>query len=660
MRSESILQTTAAVMAIFAWFSRRVGGLSLIALLTLTYWVLSHEYNAARRLVKPDSTDKTPPSRFSYGAGVWSYVFAYYSLLIHFLVFIAPIRACMAVWDITASLRKDARLHAIRDYKTHRPRRDSQASISSSETLTTERLSISASSVDPMSDIELSSMSESEEPTADSVIHAIIIPNYKEEIDTLRESLEVLACHPHAAMTYDIYLGMEQREVKGESKALELIQEFGRKFRRMDYTTHPGDIPGEAAGKGSNMAWAAKKLSEKYSTKTRNNVVITSMDADSHLASKYFAQVTNMHLSNPDTALNTLYAAPIIFDRNAHNVPALVRTADVLWCAAGMSGLYNGSVLSPPTSVYSVPLALVDRVGGWDTDAEAIGEDLHMFVKCFFATNGNLTCRTIMSPVSQSNITSGSGAGIRGAARDIGARYSQALRHMWGALDSGFALRQGARLWRDRKLTTRAFRPLHQHTGDDADFYVPENQANGGDAEVAAENGIFSDVVQETIQAPDWERIFYMYHRLFEAHFLPVHMAVLVIASAIWAWITEGNGDPNGLSWTFTISAILRTVGFMAIGAYLFLYESYHRLAVQARERDMRHAGLDSGMSFSHRSFKKNILDYTLIPLVAPLYGTVPAMQAAVAQLWTVNLVYQVSKKESRQKVEKPSVADMA
>ncbi|EGX92156.1 hypothetical protein CCM_06317 [Cordyceps militaris CM01] len=628
MRSESILQTTAAVMAIFAWFSRRVGGLSLIALLTLTYWVLSHEYNAARRLVKPDSTDKTPPSRFSYGAGVWSYVFAYYSLLIHFLVFIAPIRACMAVWDITASLRKDARLHAIRDYKTHRPRRDSQASISSSETLTTERLSISASSVDPMSDIELSSMSESEEPTADSVIHAIIIPNYKEEIDTLRESLEVLACHPHAAMTYDasplqIYLGMEQREVKGESKALELIQEFGRKFRRMDYTTHPGDIPGEAAGKGSNMAWAAKKLSEKYSTKTRNNVVITSMDADSHLASKYFAQVTNMHLSNPDTALNTLYAAPIIFDRNAHNVPALVRTADVLWCAAGMSGLYNGSVLSPPTSVYSVPLALVDRVGGWDTDAEAIGEDLHMFVKCFFATNGNLTCRTIMSPVSQSNITSGSGAGIRGAARDIGARYSQALR-------------------------------------DDADFYVPENQANGGDAEVAAENGIFSDVVQETIQAPDWERIFYMYHRLFEAHFLPVHMAVLVIASAIWAWITEGNGDPNGLSWTFTISAILRTVGFMAIGAYLFLYESYHRLAVQARERDMRHAGLDSGMSFSHRSFKKNILDYTLIPLVAPLYGTVPAMQAAVAQLWTVNLVYQVSKKESRQKVEKPSVADMA
>lgn len=368
-----------------------------------------------------------------------------------------------------------------------------------------------------------------------------------------------------------------------------------------------------------------------------------------------------MHHSFPDTALSSLYAAPIVFDRNAHNVPALVRTADVLWCAAGMSGLYNGSVLAPPTSVYSLPLALADRVGGWDADSEAIGEDLHMFVKCFFATNGNLTCRAVMSPVSQSNITSGSdaGAGIRGIARDIGARYNQALRHMWGALDSGYALRQGVKLWRDRKHTTRNSRPLHKHTGDESDFYYPNSHTSGGSAAISVESGVFSDVVQETVQGPHWERIFYMYHRLFEAHFLPVHMAVLVIASGIYACITEGNGDPNGLGWTFTIAAILRTVGFMAIGGYLFLYESYHRLAVKARERDMRHAGLDSGMSFSHRSLKRNILDYMLVPLVAPFYGTLPAMHAALSHFWTVDLVYKVSKKETRQ-IKSLSAEEMA
>lgn len=193
-------------MGVFAWCSQRVGGLSLIALLALTYWALSHEYTASRRLVaKPEGSERTPSGRFSYGGGIWTVIFAYYSLFIHFLVFLTPIRACMAVWDITSSLRKDARLHAIRDYKMSRPRRESQTSISSSETLTgTERLSISASSTEHMSDFELSSMSESEEPTTTNVIHAIIIPNYKEELDTLRESLDVLASHPHAALTYDV------------------------------------------------------------------------------------------------------------------------------------------------------------------------------------------------------------------------------------------------------------------------------------------------------------------------------------------------------------------------------------------------------------------------------------------------------------------------
>lgn len=184
--------------------------------------------------------------------------------------------------------------------------------------------------------------------------------------------------------------------------------------------------------------------------------------ADSHLSSNYFALITTMHLNYPETAKTTLYSAPIIFDRNADKVPALVRVADILWCAAGMSGLYSGSTTAPPTSVYSLPLELVDRVGGWDCDNESIGEDLHMYLKCFFALNGNLTCRTVLSPVSQSNVTAGGhGKGYKGTLADIQARYKQAMRHMWGALDTGFALRKAVELWKERKHTSRAFRPLH-------------------------------------------------------------------------------------------------------------------------------------------------------------------------------------------------------
>lgn len=46
--------------------------------------------------------------------------------------------------------------------------------------------------------------------------HCIIIPNYKESIGTLCETMGVLRLHPLAAQHYDIVLGMEEREDKAE------------------------------------------------------------------------------------------------------------------------------------------------------------------------------------------------------------------------------------------------------------------------------------------------------------------------------------------------------------------------------------------------------------------------------------------------------------
>jgi hypothetical protein len=63
-----------------------------------------------------------------------------------------------------------------------------------------------------------------------------------------------------------------------------------------------------------------------------------------------------------------------------------------------------------------------------------------MYLKCFFALNGHLTTRTVTSPVSQTNVTGNGEIGIAGYAQGLLARYKQALRHMWGSLDSGYAL----------------------------------------------------------------------------------------------------------------------------------------------------------------------------------------------------------------------------
>ena len=71
---------------------------------------------------------------------------------------------------------------------------------------------------------------------------------------------------------------MEQREDDANTKALGLIQEFANKFRYIDFSLHPAGIPGEAAGKGSNIGWAAKKLSARYNLEQRQSVIVTGID----------------------------------------------------------------------------------------------------------------------------------------------------------------------------------------------------------------------------------------------------------------------------------------------------------------------------------------------------------------------------------------------
>ncbi|KAK4672425.1 hypothetical protein QC763_102990 [Podospora pseudopauciseta] len=639
-------------MSIFGWCSQRAGGLAMMTTVALSYWVISSELEAQRHGYKYQSNDSlSAPNYDPQNGAIWVNIFSYYCLLIHFLVFCFPLRSCYAVFTIGRQLRKSARARTLKDIKFGHRRRSSSTSLSSSETLTSSR-DLGSSSSSEVEDVDTDCYIDAD-IAPDRVIHAIVIPNYKEENDTLRETLEVLASHPQARNTYDVYLAMEQREHNAETKASRFVNEFSKKFRSINYTLHPSDIPGELAGKGSNMAWAARKLSERYSLGQRKDVIVTGIDADSHLSTNYFGLVTTMHMTYTETATTTLYSAPIIFDRNAHNVPAIVRVADVLWSAAGMSGLYKGSTVAPPTSVYSVPLELVDRVGGWDCDAEAIGEDLHMYLKCFFALNGNLTVRTVMSPVSQTNVTGGGhGKGIPGLIADVQARYKQALRHMWGALDTGYALRKVVEVWRERKHTSRAFRPLHTALNDASDGYVPESQVSTADPEAAPESGIFSDVTTDTLKGVNYERMIVLFHRLFEAHFLPVQMTILVVASTLYAWVTDGAPDVHGVNWMFSICNILRTVGFMEVALYLFLYESFHKVCLEIREKEMSDAGLTKGMHFSRREAKTNFIDYIMVPLVAPIFGSIPCAQAQIYHFWTVDLVYTVSKKATRRRAK--------
>ncbi|KAI3105138.1 CAZyme family GT2 [Penicillium roqueforti] len=279
------------------------------------------------------------------------------------------------------------------------------------------------------------------------VVHAIILPNYEENFDTLWTTLHVLASHPRAASQYEIYLAMEQKELEAPAKAVSLVSTFETRFSHIEATFHPSGVPGEIAGKSSNVAYAAQRIINSHRRDDREdltNKLITVIDADTHLLQDYFNEIQRLHFDDIASPELSFYTCPIIFDRNSSETPILVRCADMMWAFAGVSAMYPGSPISIPTSVYTLPLSMAERVGGWDSDAGAIGEDMHMLLKCYFAMDGNITTRVVASPVSQCNISSNEHRGWRQNMDILAARYRQALRHMWGALDTGFFIRQSA------------------------------------------------------------------------------------------------------------------------------------------------------------------------------------------------------------------------
>lgn len=280
------------------------------------------------------------------------------------------------------------------------------------------------------------------------IYHVVIIPEYKEPLSLLRDTLTNLTLSDFPKENIFVVLATEERDSTSLETAEKLKSEYSHKFGNFWVTRHP-KLAGEVKGKSSNMAWAGKWAVGKIKElKIKiGDVTVTSCDSDALLHPKYFSYLTHTYLTDKDRFYH-FYQTAVMFYSNIWRIPLpgrVLNTIGSIWSLAKLE--MTDRLIN--FSTYSVPLKTVEEVGYWGTDI--IPEDYHLFFKTYFAKGEKVCALPIFLP------TMVDAAESTTFKKTMVNQYEQNKRWAWGVSDDPWVIRNfflhpeiplGNRTWR--------------------------------------------------------------------------------------------------------------------------------------------------------------------------------------------------------------------
>jgi len=265
--------------------------------------------------------------------------------------------------------------------------------------------------------------------------HIVILPNYKEPLHILRQTLNAIKGQSFPINKISVVLAFEEREGDlAYQKAKQLTKEYKNIFGNLLTTFHP-DLPNEVKGKSSNTAWAAQKAKMEIVEKKKLNpdfVTITSEDADARLHKEYFACLSFKFLDSP-RRYQLIFQAAILYYNNIWKAPAPVRVFSTMASIVQMSFLNRKDRLIN-FSTYTASYKLLNQIGFWDVDV--IPEDYRLFFKAYFATGGKVEVEPIFLPVFAHAAVSNT------FWKTMKNQYEQVKRWAWGVSDDPYIIKK--------------------------------------------------------------------------------------------------------------------------------------------------------------------------------------------------------------------------
>jgi len=230
--------------------------------------------------------------------------------------------------------------------------------------------------------------------------HLLILPVYNEGMDIVGPTMEsILKCN-YPKDKFIVVFAIEGRVGESARKlAEEVKKKYADNFFRFLITEHPEDIEGELKGKGSNIAWAGRRVKEEIIDKENipyDKVIVSALDIDTVMWPEYFSRLMYVYLST-DRPQRASYQPVPFYINNIWQAPAIARV--ISFSATFWHTLQQERPERMTTfSSHSMPFQALVDVDFWQTNM--VSEDSRIFWQCFLRYDGDYTVVPMYYPVN--------------------------------------------------------------------------------------------------------------------------------------------------------------------------------------------------------------------------------------------------------------------
>ena len=289
--------------------------------------------------------------------------------------------------------------------------------------------------------LKLMAAMESEYPKPAKIYHAVIMTAYDEGAEVLEPSIKAVSDTTFPNDHIIFVLAYEERGGEAiEKTAKALADKYKGVFSHFMLVKHPANLPNEVIGKGPNLTYAGQALAEYVHRKKIpvENVIVTSLDSDNHMAPKYLDSVAYEFITH--TNRQRLSYQPVsLFMNNIWDAPAPTRVIAVSNSFFNVISTMRPHLLRNFAS-HSQPLQALEAMNFWSK--RTIVEDGHQYWRSLFFFNGDYSVLPIRIPIYQDAVVDET------FWKTVKAQFIQVRRWYYGASDVAYV---GSRLFVKRK-----------------------------------------------------------------------------------------------------------------------------------------------------------------------------------------------------------------